>query len=88
MLSYLNDLIKAFNIGVQAIFDEDFNIEYTTGLYKGQNKLEVLLYRNTPAYRVYQRLYNMTRNNSYYRINESAFNIKFAKTIADEINPD
>ena len=82
------DLIKAFNIGIQAIFDEDFNIEYTTGLYKGQNKLEVLLYRNTPAYRVYQRLSNMTKNNSYYRINESAFNIKFAKTIADTVNPD
>ena len=82
------DLIKALNIGIQAIFDEDFNIEYTTGLYKGQNKIEVLLYRNTPIYRIYQRLSNMTRNNSYYRINESAFNIKFAKTIADEINPD
>lgn len=82
------DLIKGLSIGIQALYDEDFNINYTTGLYKGQNKLAVLLYRNTPIYRVYQRLSTMDKNNSYYRINETAFNIKFAKTIADEINPD
>ncbi len=82
------DLIKGLSIGIQALYDEDFNINYTTGLYKGQNKLAVLLYRNTPIYRVYQRLSTMDKNNSYYRINETAFNIKFAKTIADTINPD
>ena len=82
------DLIKGLSIGIQALYDEDFNINYTTGLYKGQNKLAVLLYRNTPAYRVYQRLSTMNKNNSYYRINETALNIKFAKTIADTINPD
>lgn len=82
------DLLKGLSIGIRALYDDDFDMTYTTGLYKGQNKLSVLLYRNTPIYRVYQRLSNMDKNNSYYRINETAFNIKAAKTIADTINPD
>ena len=65
-----------------------FNMTYTTGLYKGQNKLQVLLYRNTPIWRTYQRLSHMSKNNSYYRINETALNIKAAKNIADSIIPD
>lgn len=82
------DLFKGLGLATQWMFSEDFNINYTTGLYKGQNKLKVLLYRNTPIYRVYQRLSTMTKNNSYYRINETALNLKFAKAIADEINPE
>ena len=30
----------------------------------------------------------MTKNNSYYRINEKALNMKISKYIADQINPD
>lgn len=82
------DLIKGLIILTNALYDEEFSMEYSTGLYKGQNKLAVLAYRNTPIYRVYQRLSTMTKNNSYYRINESSLDIKFAKSIADAINPD
>ena len=82
------DLMKALGIIGQWLYDDEYNINYTTGLYKGQNKLEVLLYRNTPIYRVYQRLSNMTKNNNYYRINETALNLKLAKGLADELIPD
>lgn len=82
------DLIKGLGIATGMLFDAEYNPNYTTGLYKGENKLSVLLYRNTPAYRVYQRLGTMTKNNNYYKLNENALNIKFAKAIANELNPE
>lgn len=82
------DLLKAISIGVNYLFDEDYDMNYTTGLYRGENRLWVLLRRNIPAYRVYDRLNHMSKNNQYYRINDKALNIKAAKNIADEINPD
>lgn len=82
------DLFKGLGIATSMLFEADYNPNYTTGLYKGQNKLAVLAYRNTPAYRIYQRLTTMTKNNSYYKINQNALNIKYAKALADKINPD
>lgn len=82
------DLIKGLGIGTSILFDDEYNPYYTTGLYKDQHKGAVLLYRNTPIYRAYQRLSTMTRNNNYYRINENALNIKYAKAIADGISPE
>ena len=82
------DLIKGLGIATGMLFDAEYNPNYTTGLYKGENKMAVLLYRNTPIYRVYQRLSTMTKNNNYYKINENALNIKFAKAIANKVNPD
>ena len=82
------DLLKGLGFLAQWMFDEDFDPTYKTGLYAGQNKGWVLLKRNIPLYRVIDRLSNMTKNNSYYRINEKSLNMRFAKMIADEINPD
>lgn len=82
------DLIKGLGIATGMLFDAEYKANYSTGLYKGQNKLAVLLYRNTPIYRVFQRLGTMTKNNNYYKINENALNIKFARAIADSVNPD
>lgn len=82
------DLLKGLGFLVQWMFDEDFDPTYKTGLYAGQNKGWVLLKRNIPLYRVIDRLSNMTKNNSYYRINEKSLNMRFSKIIADEINPD
>ena len=82
------DLLKGLSFLAQWMFDEDFDPTYKTGLYVGQNKGWVLLKRNIPLYRVIDRLSNMTKNNSYYRINEKSLNMRFAKMIADEINTD
>lgn len=82
------DLLKGLGFLAQWMFDEDFDQTYKTGLYAGQNKGWVLLKRNIPLYRVIDRLSNMTKNNSYYRINDKSFNMRFSKMIADEINPD
>lgn len=82
------DLLKGLGFLAQWMFDEDFDPTYKTGLYAGENKGWVLLKRNIPLYRVIDRLSNMTKNNSYYRINEKSLNMRFSKMIADEINPD
>lgn len=83
-----SDLIKIMDYSARWLFDEDFNPVYSTGIYKGKNKVGVLIKRNIPIYRVIERLNNMTKNNSYYRINEKALNMKISKYIADQINPD
>lgn len=83
-----SDLIKIMDYSARWLFDEDFDPVYSTGIYKGKNKLGVLIKRNIPIYRVIERLNNMTKNNSYYRINEKALNMKISKYIADQINPD
>jgi len=82
------DLLKGLGFLTQWLFDEDFDPTYQTGLYAGENKGWVLLKRNIPLYRVIDRLSNMTKNNSYYRINEKALNMRITKNIADYINPD
>lgn len=83
-----SDLIKIMDYSARWLFDEDFDPVYSTGIYKGKNKVGVLIKRNIPIYRVVDRLQNMTKNNSYYRINEKALNMKISKYIADQINPD
>lgn len=83
-----SDLIKIMDYTARWLFDEDFDPVYSTGIYKGRNKIDVLIKRNIPLYRVIERLNNMTKNNSYYRINEKALNMKISKYIADQINPD
>ena len=83
-----SDLIKIMDYSARWLFDEDFDPVYSTGIYKGKNKVDVLIKRNIPIYRVIERLNNMTKNNSYYRINEKALNMKISKYIADQINPD
>lgn len=83
-----SDLIKIMDYSARWLFDEDFDPVYSTGTYKGKNKVGVLIKRNIPIYRVIERLNNMTKNNSYYRINEKALNMKISKYIADQINPD
>lgn len=83
-----SDLIKIMDYSARWLFDEDFDPVYSTGIYKGKNKVGVLIKRNILIYRVIDRLQNMTKNNSYYRINEKALNMKISKYIADQINPD
>lgn len=82
----LEDLMSAMQITVSWMSDPDFNINYTTGLYKGENKLWVKLRRNIPIYRVYDRLSRMTENNNYYKIGSGNSNMKLAKYVAEFIN--
>ena len=79
------DILKATTLGVQYLSTDEFNLNYTTGLYRGQNKIGTVLSRNIPMYRVYKRLSNISKNNQYYRINDNSLNMKSAKTFANLI---
>ena len=80
-----SDLIKAMMLIPQALFDPDYNPEYQTGQYRGENKLEILLRRNIPGVRPYDRIRSITRNNKYYKIGESQIGINIAKNIGKSL---
>lgn len=75
-----SDLIKAMMMIPQALFDPNFNATYQSGQYAGKNKFKVLLRRNTPGLRPYDRIQLITRNNKYYKVGESQIGINIAKT--------
>ena len=80
-----SDLIKAMMLIPKALFDPDYNPEYQTGQYRGENKLEILLRRNIPGIRPYDRIRSITRNNKYYKIGESQIGINIAKNIGKSL---
>ena len=88
MTNLPEDILKSLEYSVRWIFDDDFNIDYPSGQYAGQNKIAVRLKRNIPIYRVYDRLSHMAQNNQYYRIGDNNWNIKLSKNIANFINPE
>ncbi len=80
-----SDLLKACQLVTQAIADPDFNATYRTGQYAGKNKFRVLLRRNLPGVRPYDRIMDITRNNQYYKIGESQIGINAAKNFGESI---
>lgn len=81
----LTDLFKACQLLTQALADPDFDATYKTGQYAGKNKFRVLLRRNMPGVRPYDRIMNITRNNQYYKIGESQIGMNIAKTFGESL---
>lgn len=52
-------------------FGTGYNPNYTRGTYKGENKMWVTIRKNIPAYRQYQQIKHIDKNNNYYRVNEN-----------------
>ena len=67
----IKDIFKAADLITKSLTDPEFDWTYKNTQYKGQNKMSVLIKRNIPILRVYQRFMNAARNNKYYRINEN-----------------
>ena len=67
----IKDIFKAGDLITKSLTDPEFDWIYKNTQYKGQNKMSVLIKRNIPILRVYQRFMNAARNNKYYRINEN-----------------
>jgi hypothetical protein len=80
-----SDFIKASILISQALFDPDYNPEYQTGQYAHKNKLEVLLRRNIPGVRPYDRIQLITRNNQYYKIGESQIGINIGRKLGEAL---
>lgn len=79
------DLLKACQLLTQALADPDFDATYKTGQYAGKNKFRVLLRRNMPGIRPYDRIMNITRNNQYYKIGESQIGMNIGKTFGKSL---
>ena len=80
------DLLKLLNLSMQAIFDDDFNPEYTTGRYKGENKFKRLIIGNIPLMRNINRLEQLEKNNQYYRLDDNSMRNSIVDNIVDWYN--
>ena len=85
-MSVVNDLVKAMTLTSQYLLDPNYNPEYQTGRYAGENKLEVLLKRNISGYRSYDRILMINKNNNYYKVGESQIGINIAKNFGELLN--
>ena len=80
------DLLKLLNLSMQGLFDDDFNPEYTTGRYKGENKFTRLIIGNIPFMRNINRLEQLEKNNQYYRLDDNSMRNSIVDNIVDWYN--
>lgn len=80
------DLLKLLNFSMQALFDDDFNPEYTTGRYKDENKFTRLIIGNIPLMRNINRLEQLEKNNQYYRLDDNSMRNSIVDNIVDWYN--
>lgn len=71
MMNMPNDIINSLNLVANAMFDDEFDYNYTTGRYKGENKFKVKLMRQIPIYRAYNNLTTLDKSNSYYHYGQN-----------------
>lgn len=71
MMNMPNDIINSLNLVANAMFDDEFDYNYTTGRYKGENKFKVKLMRQVPIYRAYNNLTTLDKSNSYYHYGQN-----------------
>ena len=82
-----SDFLKACVLIPQALFDPDYNPEYSTGQYVHKNKLMVLLRRNIPGIRPYDRIDLITKNNKYYKVGASSnIGVNIGRHLGESIN--
>jgi hypothetical protein len=79
----VTDLMKAAVMIPQYLFDPDFEVEYQSGRYAGENKFDVLLKRNTAGFRNFDRIMTIDKNNSYYKVGKSQIGINIAKSFGN-----
>lgn len=78
------DVQSAFGfIAKYLIEGDEFNPNYTTGLYKGENKLAVYVKRQIPIYRGINRIMQLDQNNKYYKLTENMLGIIPTRSIAE-----
>lgn len=85
--SSITDLMSTAGFIAQYMIQgDDFDPYYQSGLYAGENKLEIKLKRNIPVYHSINMLERLNRNNKYYKLGDNMLSIIPVKDIADWIN--
>lgn len=83
----ISDLLNSAGLISQYIIQgDDFDPYYQSGLYAGENKLEIKLKRNIPMYHGINMLERLTRSNKYYKLGDNMLTIVPVKDIANWIN--
>uniref|UniRef100_A0AAU8MHA6 HTH cro/C1-type domain-containing protein n=1 Tax=Geladintestivirus 4 TaxID=3233136 RepID=A0AAU8MHA6_9CAUD len=71
-----SDVLKAMNIIAEGLIaGDDYDWNYTSGRYSGENKLFVLGTRQIPVYRAYSNIVGLDKSNSYYKLGDNILGI-------------
>ena len=79
----LDDALSILTEIPQLLFDAAYSDVYKSGQYAGQKKWEVKLKRNIPVYRQVDAIYNLKRNNKYYKRGENMLGIFNIRKLGD-----
>lgn len=82
----VEDLLKAAGTASQILIQgSDYDPNYKTGLYAGENKIGVMLKRQIPIYRSFDRLNKLEKNNKYYKLSDNILSVVPIQDIVDWI---
>lgn len=72
----ISDVLKAMDIIAEGLISgDDYNWDYSSGRYAGENKLYVLTTRQIPIYRAYSNIAGLDKSNSYYKLGDNILGI-------------
>lgn len=79
------DIMAACNNIAAYVMDDDYDPNYTSGRYAGQNKIIVKLGRQIPIYRSINNLATLDKANSYYKTGDNLLTLINIKDWANDI---
>lgn len=79
------DIMAACNNIAAYVMDDDYDPNYTSGRYAGQNKILVKLGRQIPIYRSLNNLATLDKVNSYYKTGDNLLTLINVKDWANDI---
>ena len=79
------DIMVACNNIAAYVMDDDYDPNYTSGRYAGQNKILVKLGRQVPIYRSLNNLATLDKANSYYKTGDNLLTLINVKDWANDI---
>lgn len=79
------DIMAACNNIAAYVMDDDYDPNYTSGRYAGQNKIIVKLGRQIPIYRSINNLATLDKANSYYKTGDNLLTLINVKDWANDI---
>ena len=79
------DIMSACNNIAAYVMDDDYEPNYTSGRYAGQNKILVKLGRQIPIYRSLNNLATLDKANSYYKTGDNLLTLINVKDWANDI---
>ncbi len=83
----IEDGLTALSLVSQYLIQgDDFDPNYQSGMYAGENKFGIMLKRNIPMYHSIFMLERLERSNKYYKLGENMLSIIPTKDIADYIS--